>query len=152
MVSKIKNKNLLTDNIRNTEIAVMVEKNLQILANNHPIAYRVLKSILTNIIRGNNALIISNLDLAYITRVSVRSLTKATKYLANHQYIQIIKILSGNAYIVHKPVDLVSLDSLGQLTAVFSATVFVNERSQKPELSVNFTKSLKQVSLTMINN
>lgn len=124
--------NMLTKNRVNGGYYMMsraAEKNLRSLQKENPTAALVFSVIRENMQIGTNAVTISNPVLAKILGKSARTVARATKYLAGHAYVQIVKIGNTNTYVVNEQVAFAG--SVGQRKAVFSATVVAHECEQE---------------------
>lgn len=117
------------------------EKNLRSLQKNNSSASLVFSVIREHMQIGSNALSISNEALSKILNISKRSVIRATKYLKDYNYIQVIKIGNSNTYIVNEQIAFAG--SPGQRKAIFSATVVAHEIDQ--EEGWNEVKKLKAV-------
>nr|WP_015060322.1 Rep protein [Rahnella sp. WMR104]CAZ68187.1 Rep protein [Rahnella sp. WMR104] len=104
------------------------EKNLRALQKENATAALVFSVIRENMQIGTNAVTISNPVLAKILGKSARTVARATKHLAQHAYVQIVKVGNTNTYIVNEQVAFAG--SVGQRKAVFSATVVAHECEQ----------------------
>lgn len=104
------------------------EKNLRALQKENATAALVFSVIRENMQMGTNAVTISNPVLAKILGKSARTVARATKHLAQHAYVQIVKVGNTNTYIVNEQVAFAG--SVGQRKAVFSATVVAHECEQ----------------------
>lgn len=105
------------------------EKNLRALQKINPSASLVFSVIREHMQIGTNAVTISNPALAQILGKSLRTIARATKHLAEHAYVQIVKIGNTNTYVVNEQVAFAG--SPGQRKAVFSATVVAHECEQE---------------------
>jgi hypothetical protein len=105
------------------------EKNLRALQKENPTAALVFSVIRENMQIGTNAVTISNPVLAKILGKSARTIARATKHLAEHAYVQIVKVGNTNTYVVNEQVAFAG--SVGQRKAVFSATVVAHECEQE---------------------
>ncbi|HGK4901228.1 TPA: plasmid replication initiator-like protein [Yersinia enterocolitica] len=105
------------------------EKNLRALQKENPTAALVFSVIRENMQIGTNAVTISNPVLATILGKSARTIARATKHLAEHAYVQIVKVGNTNTYVVNEQVAFAG--SVGQRKAVFSATVVAHECEQE---------------------
>jgi len=104
------------------------EKNLRALQKENPTAALVFSVIRENMQMGTNAVTISNPVLAKILGQSARTVARATKQLAEHAYVQSVKVGNTNTYVVNEQVAFAG--SKGQRKAVFSATVVAHECEQ----------------------
>ena len=77
---------------------------------------------------GTNAVAISNTAFCKIIGKSRATVTRAIKHLADHNYVQIVKVGTTNTYVVNEQVAFAG--SRGQRKAVFSATVVAHECEQ----------------------
>lgn len=124
------------------------EKNLRALQKINPTAALVFSVIRENMQIGTNAVTISNPALAKILEKSVRTIARATKHLADHAYVQIVKVGNTNTYVVNEQVAFAG--SVGQRKAVFSATVVAHECEQ--EKGWDEVKKLKAISIIYSEN
>ena len=104
------------------------EKNLRALQIANPSAALVFSVIRENMQIGTNAVAISNTALCKIIGKSRATVTRAIKHLADHNYVDIVKIGTTNTYVVNEQVAFAG--SAGQRKAVFSATVVAHECEQ----------------------
>lgn len=104
------------------------EKNLRALQKANPAAALVFSVIRENMQIGTNAVTISNPALATILGKSTRTIARATKHLADHAYVQVIKTGNTNTYVVNEQVAFAG--SAGQRKAVFSTTLVAHEVEQ----------------------
>lgn len=104
------------------------EKNLRALQTVNPTASLVFSVIREHMQIGTNAVTVSNPALAQILGKSARTIARATKYLADHAYVQIVKTGNTNTYVVNERVAFAG--SAGQRRAVFSSTVVAHEIEQ----------------------
>lgn len=105
------------------------EKNLRALQKANPTASLMYSVIRENMQIGTNSVTVSNKAMASILGVSSRTVTRLTKYLAEHRYIQVIKIGNVNSYVVNEQIAFAG--SAGQRRAVFSSTVLAHECEQE---------------------
>lgn len=105
------------------------EKNLRALQIANPSAALVFSVIRENMQIGTNAVAISNTALCKIIGKSRATVTRAIKHLADHNYMDIVKIGTTNTYVVNEQVAFAG--SAGQRKAVFSATVVAHECEQE---------------------
>lgn len=105
------------------------EKNLRALQIANPSASLVFSVIRENMQIGTNAVAISNTALCKIIGKSRATVTRAIKHLADHNYVDIVKIGTTNTYVVNEQVAFAG--SAGQRKAVFSATVVAHECEQE---------------------
>lgn len=105
------------------------EKNLRALQIANPSAALVFSVIRENMQIGTNAVAISNTALCKIIGKSRATVTRAIKHLADHNYVDIVKIGTTNTYVVNEQVAFAG--SAGQRKAVFSATIVAHECEQE---------------------
>lgn len=105
------------------------EKNLRALQKANPTASLMYSVIRENMQIGTNSVTVSNKAMASILGVSARTVTRLTRYLAEHKYIQVIKIGNVNSYVVNEQVAFAG--SAGQRKAVFSSTILAHECEQE---------------------
>ena len=117
------------------------EKNLRALQNSSPTAALIFSVIRENMQIGTNAVAISNTAFCKIIGKSRATVTRAIRYLSDHNYVQIIKVGTTNTYVVNEKVAFAG--NSGQRKAVFSATVVAHECEQ--EEGWNEVKKLKAV-------
>lgn len=101
------------------------EKNMRELAKENPTASLVFSVIREHMQIGTNAVTISNTAFAQILNKSTKTISRATKYLAEKKYVQIIKVGTSNSYIVNEKIAFSG--SPKQRMAVFSSTVVAHE-------------------------
>jgi hypothetical protein len=104
------------------------EKNLRDLQRENKNASLMFSVIRENMQIGTNAVNISNKALSKILGISTRSVTRATKYLLDKKYVDVIKVGNSNTFVVNEQVAFAG--NAGQRTAVFSATVVAHESEQ----------------------
>jgi len=104
------------------------EKNLRALQKANPAASLVFSVIRENMQIGTNAVVISNTALCKIIGKSRATVTRAIKHLADHRYVDIVKVGTTNTYVVNERVAFAG--SAGQRKAVFSASVVAHECEQ----------------------
>ena len=104
------------------------EKNLRALQAANPTAALVFSVIRENMQIGTNAVAISNTAFCKIIGKSRATVTRAIRHLAEHRYVDIVKIGTTNTYVVNEQVAFAG--SPGQRKAVFSATVVAHEIEQ----------------------
>lgn len=107
------------------------EKNLRALQRENSSASLVFSVIREHMQIGTNAVTISNEALAQILGISTRTVARATKYLKDKSYVQVVKIGSSNTYVVNEQVAFAG--NVGQRKAVFSATVVAHECEQQED-------------------
>ena len=78
---------------------------------------------------GTNAITISNKALSKILGISKRTVIRASKFLKDHQYVQVVKIGTTNTYVVNEKIAFAG--SAGQRKAVFSSTIVAHESEQE---------------------
>jgi hypothetical protein len=105
------------------------EKNLRTLQTVNPTASLVFSVIREHMQIGTNAVTVSNPALASILGKSPRTMARATKYLAEHAYVQVVKTGNTNTYVVNEQVAFAG--NAGQRRAVFSSTVVAHECEQE---------------------
>lgn len=117
------------------------EKHLRALQKANKTASLVFSVIREHMQIGTNAVTVSNAALAQILAVSTRSVTRATSYLKEKNYVDVIKVGNANTFIVNEQIAFAG--NAGQRTAVFSATVIAHEAEQ--EEGWDTVKKLKAV-------
>lgn len=105
------------------------EKNLRAIQRDNPTAALVFSIIRENMQIGSNAVTISQAALCQILKVSRSTISRATKYLAQNNYVQIIKTGNVSTYVVNERIAFAGTP--GQRRAVFSATVVAHEIEQE---------------------
>lgn len=105
------------------------EKNLRAIQRNSPSAALVFSIIRENMQIGTNAVTISQAALMKILNLSRSTVSRATKYLSENNYVQIIKTGNVSTYIVNERIAFAG--TAGQRKAVFSATVVAHEAEQE---------------------
>jgi len=113
------------------------EKNLRALQKTNNNASLMFSVIRENMQIGTNAVTISNEALSKILGISKRTVIRASKFLKDHQYVQVVKIGTTNTYVVNERIAFAG--SVGQRKAVFSSTVVAHE-SEQDEGWENVTK------------
>lgn len=101
------------------------EKNMRELAKDNPTASLVFSVIREHMQIGTNAVTISNAAFAQILGKSTKTISRATKYLADKKYVQVIKVGTGNSYVVNETIAFSGTPQ--QRMAVFSSTVVAHE-------------------------
>lgn len=101
------------------------EKNMRELAKENPTASLVFSVIREHMQIGTNAVTISNAAFAQILGKSTKTISRATKYLAEKKYVQVIKVGTGNSYVVNEKIAFSGTPQ--QRMAVFSSTVVAHE-------------------------
>lgn len=119
------------------------EKNLRKLQASHPTGALVFSVIREHMQIGTNALTISNQALAKILKKSTRTIARATKYLSENCYVQVIKTGNVNTYVVNEQIAFSGNPE--QRKAVFSSTIVAHESEQ--EEGWEKVKKLKAVPL-----
>lgn len=107
----------------------MAEKNLRTIQRQSPSAGLVFSVIRENMQIGTNAVTISQAALGKILGLSRSTISRATKYLAENKYVQIVKVGNVSTYVVNERIAFAG--SAGQRKAVFSATVVAHECEQE---------------------
>ena len=105
------------------------EKNLRVLQKESPNGALVFSVLREHMKIGTNAVTISSVTLAKILSKSLRTITRAIRYLTENNYVQIIKTGTSNTYIINERISFSG--SVGQRKAVFSATVVAHEAEQE---------------------
>ena len=105
------------------------EKNLRAIQRDNPTAALVFSIIRENMQIGSNAVTISQAALCQILKVSRSTISRATKYLGQNNYVQIIKTGNVSTYVVNERIAFAGTP--GQRKAVFSATVVAHEIEQE---------------------
>lgn len=106
----------------------VAEKNLRAIQRENPSAGLVFSVIRENMQMGTNAVTISQAALGKILNLSRSTISRATKFLADNKYVQIIKVGNVSTYVVNERIAFAG--SPGQRKAVFSATVIAHESEQ----------------------
>lgn len=101
------------------------EKNMRELAKDNPTASLVFSVIREHMQIGTNAVTISNAAFAQILGKSTKTVSRATKYLVDKKYVQVIKVGTGNSYVVNEKIAFSGTPQ--QRMAVFSSTVVAHE-------------------------
>jgi len=104
------------------------EKNLRDIQRNSPSAALVFSIIREHMQIGTNAVTISQAALCKILNLSRSTISRATKYLSDNAYVQVIKSGNVSTYVVNEQVAFAGTP--GQRKAVFSATVVAHESEQ----------------------
>lgn len=105
------------------------ERNLRALQQANSAAALVLSVIRENMTAGNNAVTISNEALSKILTVHKRTVIRATRFLKDNGYVQVVKTGNINTYVVDSRVAFTG--SAGQRCAAFSSTVVAHECEQE---------------------
>lgn len=104
------------------------EKNLRALQRQSPSAALMFSVIREHMQIGSNAVTVSQAALGKILNLSRSTIARASKFLADNQYVQIVKTGNVSTYVVNERVAFAG--SPGQRRAVFSATVIAHECEQ----------------------
>lgn len=104
------------------------EKNLRAIQRDSPSAALVFSIIREHMQIGTNAVTVSQAALCKILNLSRSTISRATKYLSDNSYVQIIKSGNVSTYVVNERIAFAG--SPGQRKAVFSATVVAHESEQ----------------------
>jgi hypothetical protein len=105
------------------------EKNLRAIQRESPSAALVFSVIRENMQIGTNAVTVSQAALCKILNKSRATISRATKYLADKRYVEVIKTGNVSTYIVNEQVAFSG--SPGQRIAVFSSTLMAHECEQE---------------------
>lgn len=105
------------------------EKNLRAIQRESPSAALMFSVIREHMQIGTNAVTVSQAALGQILNLSRSTISRASKYLADNQYVQIVKTGNVSTYVVNEQVAFAG--SAGQRKAVFSATVIAHECEQE---------------------
>lgn len=105
------------------------EKNLRAIQRDNPTAALVFSVIRENMQIGTNALTISQAALCKILGVGRTTVYRATKYLSDNSYVQVVKTGNVTTYVVNEQVAFAG--SAGQRKAVFSTTLVAHECEQE---------------------
>lgn len=104
------------------------EKNLRAIQRQNPSAALMFSVIREHMQMGSNAVTVSQAALGKILNLSRSTISRASKFLADNQYVQIIKTGNVSTYVVNERIAFAG--SAGQRKAVFSATVIAHECEQ----------------------
>ncbi|HCB1657461.1 TPA: plasmid replication initiator-like protein [Citrobacter farmeri] len=104
------------------------EKNLRAIQRDNPTAALMFSVIREHMQIGTNALTISQAALCKILGSSRTTIYRASKYLAENNYVQLIKTGNVTTYVVNEQVAFAG--SAGQRKAVFSTTLVAHECEQ----------------------
>ena len=104
------------------------EKNLRAIQRDNPTAALMFSVIREHLQIGTNALTISQAVLCKILGSSRTTIYRASKYLAENNYVQLIKTGNVTTYVVNEQVAFAG--SAGQRKAVFSTTLVAHECEQ----------------------
>lgn len=105
------------------------EKNLRTIQRENPSSALVFSVIREHMQIGTNAVTVSQAALCKILNKSRATISRATKYLADKNYVQIIKTGNVSTYVVNEQIAFAG--SVGQRKAVFSATIIAHESEQE---------------------
>lgn len=105
------------------------EKNLRALQRANKNASLMFSVIREHMQIGTNAVTISNEALSQILGVHKRTVIRATKFLKDHNYVQVVKVGTTNTYVVNEQVAFAG--SAGQRKAVFGTTLVSHECEQE---------------------
>lgn len=105
------------------------EKNLRAIQRESPSAALVFSVIREHMQIGSNAVTVSQAALCKILNLSRSTISRASKYLSEKKYVQIIKTGNVSTYVVNERIAFAG--SAGQRKAVFSATVIAHECEQE---------------------
>lgn len=119
------------------------EKNLRAIQRDNPTAALMFSVIREHMQIGTNALTISQAVLCKILGSSRTTIYRASKYLAENNYVQLIKTGNVTTYVVNEQVAFAG--SAGQRKAVFSTTLVAHECEQDEGWSE--VKKLKSVPI-----
>lgn len=109
--------------------AAETERNLRALQQSNASAALVLSVIREKNMAGNNAVTISNEALSKILNVHKRTVIRATRFLKDNHYVQVVKTGNINTYVIDSRVSFTG--SAGQRCAAFSSTVVAHECEQE---------------------
>lgn len=123
------------------------EKNLRSLQKANKTASLMFSVIRENMQMGTNAVTISNHAMAAILDITPRTVTRATAFLKEHKYVDVIKVGNVNTYVVNEQIAFSG--SVGQRKAVFSSTIVAHECEQ--DEGWNNVKKLKAVPVIYEN-
>ena len=104
------------------------EKNLRAIQRDNPTAALMFSVIREHMQIGTNALTISQAVLCKILGSSRTTIYRASKYLSENNYVQLIKTGNVTTYVVNEQVAFAG--SAGQRKAVFSTTLVAHECEQ----------------------
>jgi len=104
------------------------EKNLRNIQRESPSAALMFSVIREHMQIGSNAVTVSQAALGKILNLSRSTISRASKFLADKQYVQIIKTGNVSTYVVNERIAFAG--NAGQRKAVFSATVIAHECEQ----------------------
>jgi hypothetical protein len=116
-------------------------KELQKLATKAPMAMAVLLYLTTNMSR-TNAIAVSQKAIASNAGISLRAVTSAIKLLAEHRFIEVIKV--GGLSIFRVNTRLAWQGNRGERYAHFTAEIIAME-SEQPAGMIDFNEPLKSV-------
>lgn len=104
------------------------EKNLRTIQRENPTAALMFSVIREHMQMGTNALTISQAALCKILGTSRTTIYRASKYLSENNYVQLVKTGNVTTYVVNEQVAFAG--SAGQRKAVFSTTLVAHECEQ----------------------
>jgi Fe2+ or Zn2+ uptake regulation protein len=104
------------------------EKNLRAIQRDNPTAALVFSVIREHMQLGTNALTISQAALCKILGSSRTTIYRASKYLTENNYVQLIKTGNVATYVVNEQIAFAG--NAGQRKAVFSTTLVAHECEQ----------------------
>lgn len=104
------------------------EKNLRAIQRDNPTAALMFSVIREHMQIGTNALTISQAALGKILGSSRTTIYRASKYLSENNYVQLVKTGNITTYVVNERVAFAG--SAGQRKAVFSTTLVAHECEQ----------------------
>lgn len=107
----------------------VAEKNLRAIQRDSPSAALVFSVIREHMQIGSNAVTVSQGALGKILNLSRSTISRASRYLADNKYVQIIKTGNVSTYVVNERIAFAG--SAGQRKAVFSSTVIAHECEQE---------------------
>lgn len=105
------------------------EKNLRAIQRENPTASLMFSVIREHMQIGTNAVTISQGALCKIIGCSRATIYRATKYLSDNRYVQLIRTGNVTTYVVNEQIAFAG--NVGQRKAVFSATVVAHESEQE---------------------
>lgn len=117
------------------------EKNLRAIQRDNPTAALMFSVIREHMQIGTNALTISQAAICKILGTSRTTVYRASKYLAENNYVQLVKTGNVTTYVVNEQVAFSG--NPGQRKAVFSTTLVAHECEQ--DEGWNEVKKLKAV-------
>lgn len=105
------------------------EKNLRLMQRENPNAALIFSVIREHMQIGTNAVTVSQGALCKILNLSRSTISRATKYLKDKNFVQIIRTGSASTYVVNEQIAFAG--NAGQRKAVFSATIIAHECEQE---------------------